>query len=84
MAIYVEVCLIAVHSFADVISQPTDSENISRTIQRDAIIKIEAFAGKHLHVDCFKSPIVSLERMCRGHHSDDTSRKCLVASVSGL
>src|SRR3954465_2956176 len=54
MAIDVEVCLVAVHSSADVISQPTDSENIPGAIQRDAIIKVEAFAGKHLLVDWFK------------------------------
>jgi hypothetical protein len=49
--IYVEVSLITVHALANVIRQPAHSENVSGTIERETIIKVEALAGDHLLVD---------------------------------
>jgi hypothetical protein len=72
MAIHIEVCLVPVHSFAHMICQPAERKNIGRAIQRNPVIKLEAFAGQDFFVNCLKPPIVSLKGM-RSHYLDDTS-----------
>ena len=61
MAVYIEISLVAVQTFADVIGQPAYSENIASAIQRKPVIKVEAFAGDDLFMDRFETAIVSLE-----------------------
>src|SRR3954471_16685028 len=58
MAIDVEISLVAVHSFANVISQPTDCENIASAIQRYPISEVEALACKDFFMDRFKPSVV--------------------------
>ena|SRR5256885_7768018 len=80
MAIDVEISLVPMHAFANVISQPTDRENIASAIQRYPISEVEALACEDFFMDRFKPSIVSLEGMRRGHHFDDTSAQCSMAS----
>src|SRR5256885_17046158 len=79
MAIDVEISLVPMHAFANVISQPTDRENIASAIQRYPISEVEALACEDFFMDRFKPSIVSLEGM-RGHCFHDTSGQWSMAS----
>ena len=64
MAIYVEVGLVAVHALANVISEPSDGEDVSSAVKRPGVVSTQAFVGEHLIVNGRKAGIVGLKQMC--------------------
>ena len=51
VAIDIEVSLVPMHAFADVISQPADRKNIASAVQGNSVIEVEALACQDLFVD---------------------------------
>ncbi len=63
MAVDVEVRLVAVHAFADVIGQPADRQNVAGAVEGESVIGAQALAGKNLGVNRPEPGIVSLKWM---------------------
>ena len=62
----VEVGLVAVHALAHVVGQPADGEDVAGTVEREAILLVEAFAGKHFFFNGGEARVVGLERVHAG------------------
>jgi hypothetical protein len=61
MAINVEVSLVAMHPFANPVSQPTHGQDVARPIKDKRIALVQAPARKNFIFDRKEARIVSLE-----------------------
>ena len=61
MAVNVEICLVAMHAFADVVGHPAHSQNVAGPIESQGVIRVQAHAGYNLVVDRYEAGVVSLE-----------------------
>ena len=61
MAVDVEICLVAMHAFADVVGHPAHSQNVARAVESEGVIRVQSFAGNNLAVNRPEAGIVSLK-----------------------
>src|SRR5262245_25911972 len=80
MAIDVEVSLVPMQSFAHMVRQPADCQDIARAVERECVLSIKTLAGEHLAQNRLKAWIVGLKRVGGSHYFDDTSGRLPVAS----
>ena len=66
VAVDIEVGLIPVHAFANVVGKPADGEDVAGAVEREAVLLAKAFAGQHFLLDGVQACVVSLERV-QGH-----------------
>jgi hypothetical protein len=74
VAVDVEICLVPVHAFANVIRHPSQGKNIAGTVEGKRILSIEPFPGHHFGMYGLQAHIVGLKRMLTyqgGHLLDD-------------
>jgi len=71
VTIDVEVRLVAVHAFADLVGHPAHGEDVAGAIEREGVGETEALAGNHLGVNRLQARIVSLKWMARSKHPFD-------------
>jgi hypothetical protein len=61
MAVHVEIRLVAMHPFADVVRHPAHSQNIARAVESKSVIGVQSFPRSNLTVNRLKAGVVSLE-----------------------
>src|SRR6478672_3844536 len=61
MAVDVEVCLVAMHAFADVVGHPAYGQNIAGTVESKSVIGIQSIASHNLVMDWAQPGVISLE-----------------------
>jgi hypothetical protein len=49
--VYIEIGLVAMHAFPDIVRQPPDGENVGGTVQSERVIRIKTRACKHFLVN---------------------------------
>ena len=71
VTINVEVRLVAMHAFADLVGHPAHGEDVAGAIEREGVGETEALAGNHLGMNRLQARIVSLKWMARSKHPFD-------------
>ena len=61
MAVDVEVCLVAMHAFANMVGHPAYRQNIAGTVEGEGVIRVQSLAGHNLVMDWPQPGVVSLE-----------------------
>jgi hypothetical protein len=61
MAVDIEIRLVAMHAFADVVGHPAHSQNVASSVQGKGVICIQSLSGNHLAVNQPETGVVSLE-----------------------
>ena len=61
MAVDVEVCLVAMHAFANMVGHPAYRQNIAGTVEGESVIRAESLTGHNLVMNWPQPGVVSLE-----------------------
>ena len=61
VAIDVEICLVAMHAFANVVGHPAQGEHITAAVESNSVSEIKTMTRHHLGVDRLQVRIVSLK-----------------------
>jgi hypothetical protein len=61
MAVDVEICLVAVHPFADMVGHPAYRQNIAGTVEGESVIGIQPLTSHNLVMHWPQPGVVSLE-----------------------
>jgi len=61
MPVYIEISDVSVQAFTDMVSQPSNGQNVRRAVQRNRILKAEPLAGKNFSGNGLKIGVVRME-----------------------